>query len=169
MKVTLRQTRGWRLREAPFPFQQTYQTPLKDLQRFVRTLLAPFLITSADISLEQIIFEPRELIGYLEGSGMIHNEEELNRSTLHAESPTEAESLLEQVLGEWIDFAFIPSPMKFAIYADHDEFTTVFAPTNQVLDSIRSNMTQHGFHAKENWTWTGPHSPGHVEERNLDV
>ena len=165
MKISLASSKGWRLREAPFPFQQTYVTPLTDLSRFVHALLAPFEISTAEIWIEQIIFKPEELIDYLSSHGITTDEGALNRAVIHAEDGSEAATLLECVLSQWTDFAFIPSPKKFVIYADHDEFTTVFMASDQLLASLRSDMKLQGFKAVDDWwSWTGPRSPGRIEE-----
>jgi|GEM_PF-1566230 len=160
MKIGTQPSGGWRLREAPFPFQTTYITPLTELPQFVNTLLARFGVTEGAVWIEQIIFEPKELIWYLRGRGFVCNEGQLNRSVLHAESPSEVAELLECVLGQWTDFAFVPSPKEFVIYADHDEYTTIFAANAESLSSLRSDMEYKGFKIVADWTWTGPHSPG---------
>jgi hypothetical protein len=152
------------LRDAPFPFQQTYATPLTDLPRFVHTLLAPFAFDKAAVWIETIVFTPHKLINYLHGFGIDTDEGELNRAVLSAEDTSETTALLEHVLSEWIDFAFIPSPKNFVIYADHDEYTTVFTASAQLLASLCSNMQLQSFRAVDNWLWTGPHSPGKIEE-----
>jgi hypothetical protein len=165
MKVSIRQSDSWRLREVALPFQQTYATPDAELSRFVRTLLAPFDVNEGALWVEQIIFEPKELIWYLRGRGFTYSEGELNTATLIAENTAEVTELLECVLGQWTDFAFIPSPKEFVIYADHDGFTTVFTADDAVLSTLRSSMKLEGFKEVEDWIWTGPHSPGSVEEK----
>jgi hypothetical protein len=164
MKISLESSKGWRLRETPFPFQQTYVTPLPDLSRFVHALLEPFELSEGTIRIETIVFTPHELIDYLNSFGIATDEGELNRAAIHVEDASEAPTLLECVLGQWIDFAFIPSPKKFVIYADHDEYTTVFTVNGELLASLRWEMTLQGFKAVDNWLWTGPHSQGKIEE-----
>jgi hypothetical protein len=164
MDISLRASNGWRLREAPFPFQQTYVTPLEDLPRFVRSLLAPFVFNQASIKIETIVFNPEDLIEYLKPHGINTDESKLNRATLTADDASEAAALLEQVLGQWIDFAFVPSPGTFAIYADHDQFTTIFTSSAELLSSLRKEMMAQKFKAVDDWQWTGPHSLGKIEE-----
>jgi hypothetical protein len=165
MKISAQQPTGWRLREQPFPFQQTYVTPLGELPRFVSTLLAPFEVNEGALWIEQIIFEPKELIWYLRGRGFVHNEGQLNSAILQPENRAEACELLECVLGQWTDFAFIPVPKNFAIYADHDEYTTIFTASGEALSLVRSNMKLEAFKEADDWIWTGPHSPGRIEEK----
>jgi hypothetical protein len=169
MKISSQSSAGWRLREAPFPFQTTYVTPLKELPDFVSTILARFTVADGAVWIEQIVFEPRELIWYLRGRGFVSDEGKLNRAILHAESRAEVAELLECVLGQWTDFAFIPSPKEFAIYADHDEYTTIFVSTAEVLNRLNTEMENKGFKTAKDWTWTGPHSPGVIEEAKTNV
>jgi len=113
--------------------------------------------------IETIVFTPRELIWYLRGLGIVTDEGQLNGSILHAEKTSEVFDLLECVLGQWTDFAFFPSSKDFTIYADHDEYITIFAPNNQVLIALHEDMKSYGFKQVEGWTWTGPRSPGATE------
>jgi hypothetical protein len=117
MNISLEAANGWLLREPPFPFQQTYVTPLTDLPRFVKAILAPFEFIEGEVWMEQIVFEPKELIWYLRGRGVICNEGQLHKAVLNVDNKVEAAELLECVLGQWTDFAFIPSPKNFVIYA----------------------------------------------------
>ncbi len=164
MKISTQPSAGWRLREAPFTFQTTYVRPLGDLPKFVNTLLKNFEVSEGTVSIEQIIFEPKVLIWYLRGRGFLRDEGQLNKAVIHAENKSEVAELLECVFGQWADFAFIPSPNEFAIYADHDEYTTIFAASAESLSLIRSDIDQERFKTAEGWTWTGPRSPGAVEE-----
>ena len=169
MKIDVAASGGWRLREPPLPFQKTYATPLSDLPKFVRTILAPFEVTDGAIHIEQIIFKPNELIWYMRRLGIVTDEGQLNRATLQAANKQEALTLLECVLGQWTDFAFLPSPKQFAIYADHDEYTTVFTASVEMLNTLHSDMSREGFKEVDGWTWTGPHSPGIVEGKDIHV
>ena len=76
----------------------------------------------------------------------------------------EMAELLECVLGQWTDFAFIPSPKEFVMYADHDEYTTIFARSAESLSALQTRMENKGFKAVTDWTWTGPRSPGVIDE-----
>ncbi len=48
--------------------------------------------------------------------------------TLRAKGQQNVAELLEAMLGDWIDFVFVPTTESFAIYADHDEYTTFYTP-----------------------------------------
>lgn len=156
--------KGWRLRDAPFPFQQTYVTPLPELSRFVHTLLRRFEIDGAIVRVETIVFTPDDLIQYLNSVGVRTDSGLLDGAIIEAETALEASKILEGVLGDWIDFAFITSPEKFAIYADHDEYTTVFTASSELLDALREDMESEGFKAVDNWLWVGSHSVDLTEE-----
>lgn len=119
--------------------------------------------------MEQIVFAPTDLIAYLHTVGIQTDEAQLTRAQLHAESAFEAATLLEHLLGDWIDFAFIPSsPREFVLYADHDEYTTIFTANTDLLTALHTAMKTEGFQEVKDWTWTGPHSPG-TEGKSIDV
>jgi len=168
MRLSAQRDRGWRLRQAPFPFQQTFKTPLQELTPFVRTILSLFECQELAIHVETVVFEPKELIEFLIGHGIDKKDEPWqDGETFTAENENEALGLLEAVLGSWIDFAAIPSPNStFAIYADHDEYTTVFTNTAELLGSLRESMNRANFSEVENWLWTGPRSQGRIQEGN---
>src|SRR2546423_10678814 len=66
MKLSQLQGSLKRFRRTPWRFQQTFQTPLKNLKPFVATIssvLAP--IGSASVTIDQAAFEPKPLIGFL--------------------------------------------------------------------------------------------------------
>lgn len=54
-----------RFRAKPWPFQQTFKTPLKNLNRFVSTFLAPFSLERGALSTDEVVFEPKELLRLL--------------------------------------------------------------------------------------------------------
>lgn len=169
MKMSLEPTKGWRLRSAPFEFQQTYHTPLHDLPLFVHSLLAPFTFTEADLRIETWVLTPEAFMEFLRTFGIATSAGNLNGATVHAESHSEAQTLLEHALSDWMDFAFLPTSTDFAIYADHDEYTTVFTKTPQALSSLSQGMTKQGFKLISDWMWTGPHSAETLEEGNNNV
>jgi hypothetical protein len=120
-------------------FQATFGTPLKRLDRFVETLFGePHDLRGGWIYFESVIFEPRNLNKLLTAKGIpLLN---LNERALRAESGEEAHKLLKAALGDWVDFFFGLDPGRIAIYADHDEFTTVYASRKDRLDRIIKGM-----------------------------
>lgn len=138
-----------RFRAAPFQLQKTFKTPLKDLTRFVATALAPFSLQSGVLSTDEVVFEPTNLKRELANS-FGHNGDwyELN---IRVEGQQDIARLLQASLGDWVDFLFLPVPELFAIYADHDEFTTFYASEESHLASITSALTNAGFEPVANY------------------
>ena len=132
-----------RFRAAPWPFQRTFKTPLKGLNRFVAILLAPFFLEKGSLSSDEVVFEPENLFHLMTiNSVQVENYWELN---LTVEGQREIAVLLEAALGDWVDFVFVPTPELFAIYADHDEYVTFYAPNQPNLLSLVSDLERAGF------------------------
>ena len=133
-----------RFRVQPGNQQQTYATPLKDLPRFVAAILTSVeRLDSASVLLQSTVFEPRNLCAFLAGHGI-----ETKPCSGHAIQVTgrdEIAQLLEAALADWIDFAFVPSPRSFALYADHDEYTTIYAATTGKLHRITATLDNAGY------------------------
>jgi hypothetical protein len=70
------------------------------------------------------------------------------RATGHAD----VLALLEASLSDWVDFLFVPSPNRFALYADHDEWTTVFGTNEVDLASMSAAMSSGAFEMITNYT-----------------
>ncbi|NOT22359.1 MAG: hypothetical protein HOP22_06490 [Nitrospiraceae bacterium] len=128
----------------PWPFQTTFETPLKDLERFVSTFFAVHQpIESGCVTIDGYVFEPKTLNAFLTERSV--SEQVTHDVVLEAEGQQEVEALLSATLADWIDFLFIPSPKRFAIYADHDEFTTFYANTKGNLSKIVHALREKGF------------------------
>lgn len=144
MKLSQLQGSLKRFRRTPWRFQQTFQTPLKDLKPFVAAISSAMGPTdSASVTIDHVVFEPKHLIRFL-------SEHHLPPQYGHewcitAESQPEAEGLIEAALGDWVDFAFVPAPKPFVIYADHDEYTTFYANTKSNLNRVTQPLTAAGF------------------------
>lgn len=137
-----------KFRRTSWRFQTTFHTPLKDLENFVAAIL------SADDSVEQgvavidqIVFEPENLkaIFTSQTQAPSHN------CSIEAGSRPDVHRLLCAMFSGWVDFAFIPSPKPFVIYADHDEFTTFYANTKSNLNQVVSVLSEKGFQQVPNW------------------
>src|SRR5881394_1250371 len=114
-----------RYRKQEWSYQQTFQTPLKQLPRFVDAIFSAIPeIESASAVFEQVVFEPHYGLVPLYAKYSLPQKWYGDNVTLASENAAEARELLEAVLSEWIDFLFLPSPASFIIYADHDEYTT---------------------------------------------
>jgi hypothetical protein len=132
-----------RFRGKPWKAQRTFETPLKDLHRFVQTLLSPIELEGAVLETDQIVFEPKNLLSLANRHSIpIQNQWEF---ALRADGKDSVTELLEAVLGDWVDFTFVPSPADFAIYADHDEYVTIYAPGTTEVDAIASVLISAGF------------------------
>lgn len=137
-------------RGSPWEFQQTFETPLKNLQPFVKAILSTGEpVQAASLMIDEVVFEPRDLIEML-SSYSIPLTYERGRC-LTAESQEEVEQLLCTVLSDWIDFLFVPEPESFAIYADHDEFATFYAHTRVELDRVVKALSDSGFKVEANY------------------
>jgi hypothetical protein len=131
----------------PWEFQQTFETPLDDLPSFVKTIVsAANPIQATSLTIDQAVFEPRNLIGMLANYSFPPQYQ--HGLCLTAAGQKEVEELLSIVLSDWIDFLFVPEPQSFAIYADHDEYTTFYARTPAKLNLIAAALTEQGFKSK---------------------
>ena len=138
-----------RFRLSPWPFQQTFETPLKDLKRFVSTILVTYSLDKAALTTDEVVFEPHDVIKLLAANSI--KLENCYKFTVQAEGQAGIAELLETVLNNWIDFLFVPTPQSFAIYADHDEYTTFYLPTNALLTEFTGRLKAAGFKAVPNY------------------
>ena len=124
--------------------QRTFQTPLDHLPRFVAALLAgePPII-AASVTVQQVVFTPQHLEKLL-ASYRLPLEYGTEQS-IAAEGAQESAALLAAALADWIDFYFVPEPKRFILYADHDEYATLFAPRKGMLSLIASGLIDAGF------------------------
>lgn len=139
-----------RFRAKPWSFQQTFKTPLKDLNRFVSTFLAPFSFEKGALSTDQVPFEPKDLLRLLANNSL--SAEDQYHFTIQAAGKQAIADLLQAALGDWIDFVFVPSPEALAIYADHDEYTTFYARDDVTLKNVASGLEKLGFEAVLGYT-----------------
>jgi hypothetical protein len=141
--MTLSETPGSlkRFRRTPWGSQQTFSTPLKNLQPFVATITSAF--DTASITIDQVIFAPKHLLDLLARCSLPAR---YGRDlTFVATGNEEVQALLQAALSDWIDFIFVPAPKPFVIYADHDEYTTFYANTKSNLNRVVDALSQQGF------------------------
>lgn len=130
-------------RSKPFSLQETFSTPLQDLPRFISTFLSSFDPRIGFLSTDEVVFEPKNLLALaMRYEIRIKDEWEWD---LTAEGRDHLVDLLEAALGDWIDFLFIPVPQSFAIYADHDEFTTFYFKGKATQSLVTSRLCEAGF------------------------
>lgn len=60
--------------------------------------------------------------------------------------------MLEAALGDPIDFLFVPVPQSFAIYADHDEFTTFYFSGKETESLVTERLCATGFEWMKGYT-----------------
>lgn len=137
-----------KFRTTAWKFQQTFRTPLKDLDRFTRIVTDGITdLKGARLAIYTWVFDPKELCELLRAASL---PTDLPRDRIiHAESREEATSLLRATLAGWVDFAFIPDPKTFCIYADHDEDITFFAATRGNLNRAVEPLRELGYKVAE--------------------
>ena len=125
-------------------FQLTFGTPLKQLDRFVSAILADDGdFEGASATVDEIVFEPKNLKSLLSAHSL--SAEFGSDWSISAEGKTQARELLKAALSDWVDFAFVPVPKPFVVYADHDEYTTFYANTKSNLNRVRQALVANGF------------------------
>ena len=142
------QSAAKKLRRTSWSFQQTFHAPLKDLPRFVQSMLSGIGdIRGATAHIESIVFEPKALNALVAQACSMGSVEE--GVEISADTSSDASALLIACLEGWIDFFFVPSPKPYIIYADHDEFTTLLAITKSGLNAGCAPLISAGFRAVE--------------------
>jgi hypothetical protein len=133
-----------KFRRTPWKFQQTFHTPLENLQPFVKTIVsAAQPLTEGCVTIDQWVFEPKHLIDLFASYSI--PPQYGHEQTLTASGVREVEALLQAVFADWIDFIFAPKPKSFAIYADHDKYATFFAHTRSGLNRVALPLADQGF------------------------
>ena len=95
------------------------------------------------MTIDEAVFEPKHLISLLEHHSL--SAEFGHDCAITASGQPEAAELLEAALSDWVDFAFVPAPKAFVIYADHDEYTTFYANTKSNLNRVITALSAAGF------------------------
>jgi len=152
MGLTFVETKGSlkRFRRTSWRFQQTFHIPHKELQPFVAGIIACLQpIQAGCVTIEQVVFEPRNLNALFArhsiatiGRGDTRHFQDWSISCNGQE---DVEELLRVVFSEAIDFVFVPTPKRFTIYADHDEYATFFSITKGHLSRVVHGLTEQGF------------------------
>lgn len=135
---------------SPWKFQQTFKTPLGDLERFVSTLLGPFEFQTATLSAEEVVFEPKNLLHLLANNSLFL--EDKYQFSIRATGKQAIVDLLQAALGDWVDFFLIPFPETIVISADHDEYTTFYTTDAARLRNLASGLENSGFQAVSGYT-----------------
>lgn len=132
-----------RFKQSPGKFQHTFKTDLERLPTFVAALLAGTPpITSGTVTIKSVVFEPKHLRQVLAMHAI--KDEPVSGMAITASGPEELHSLLIGTFSDWLDFYFTPRPGPFTVYADHDEYTTVFASRKFPISKIATAMALAG-------------------------
>jgi hypothetical protein len=132
-----------RLRSRTGPEQATFHVPPTRAGDFAATLLATGAgADHARIVIANVVFEPRHLNAAV---GRNDLEAWLADETVIDAGAGEAQALLTAGLSDWVDFWFAPSPGGFLLFADHDEWSTVFAHKKGVVSRASEALRAAGF------------------------
>ena len=144
MNITDANSNYLKFRKSPLPFQCTFKSPLKDLERFVGVFDSVFTeISSGQAYISSIVFEPKKTNSMLSHHGLL---ERLKPGcTVEAISNQECSTLLETLLSDWVDFLYIPSPRKYVVFADHDEFCTFYCAKKGGVSKIAAALKDKGY------------------------
>lgn len=144
-----------RFRHTSRKFQETFVTPHENLQVFVSEIISarhPF--ESGCLTLDQGVFEPRNLISLLNGYSIAPR---YGRGwSISATGPQEMEAVLYSAFRDAVDFIFVPRPSPFALFADHDEYATFYAHSRSNLNQILENLAARGFQPVRNYEGPTP-------------
>ena len=88
------------------------------------------------------MFTPKHLEGLLSSHQLPL--EYGNGWTIEATGAKECVELLEAALADWLDFFFLPQPKRFLMYADHDEYTTLFGARKGSLSRLTTALAAAG-------------------------
>jgi hypothetical protein len=136
-------------RTQPYAFQLTITRPLERLDEFIDGLLSNHLVESAVICTDQIVFKPEHVIDMANASDF-----ELPDCwdfKLSINSKKYVLSWLNACLRDWIDFLFYCNDSDLAIYADHDEFITIYLSSSAQFIKTLNYCNENQFVVHENY------------------
>jgi hypothetical protein len=136
-------------RHADWRYQQTFLTPLPQLEAYVAAIgEAHGGFLAARLTVEQIVFDADNLARFTAAS---RTGEVVEGCSIDTKGQDETLGCLKAAFGDWIDFLFVPNPARFAIYADHDEFTTFLSDSKADVDCVRDLLKAKGFRHMEGY------------------
>ena len=152
MSITFFETPGAlkRFFKRRWAHQETFATPLKRLDSFVGGVVASLEpIEGGLATLGEVTAEPRTLNALLTRHGItpqpLKNTRHFHDWTASATGRGEVKQVLEALLADPIDFLFVPSPGKFMVYADHDEYTIFLSNARGSLSAVSRALSKLGF------------------------
>jgi hypothetical protein len=125
-------------------YQRTFHTPLDKLTTFTQAILAPHVpLTHGAVTIDEVVFTPRFLEWVLAKYSLPFQCQ--RDRTITASGHEEISELLQACFGDWLNFYFVPTPQAFIVYADHDEYTTIFAATKGAVSRTAESLLSLGF------------------------
>jgi len=116
------------------------------LELFVATITsARDQIQGGTVTIDSVVFEPENLNALLTSRSLPPSLQ--RESSIEVAGHQETGALLQAALSDSVDFWFIPTPKPFVIYADHDEYMTVFANSKSNLNGVVEPLLKQGFEA----------------------
>jgi hypothetical protein len=131
-------------------FQQTFQTPLNDLDRFVEMILSTVEPRAALLTIDEYVFVPVHVPALF----TVDVRQQLAHDWSIEADSSDTARLLRASFDDWLDFLFVPEPKPFVIYADHDEYATFYANSKSNLNSVVLPLERAGFIMVHDWQRT---------------
>jgi hypothetical protein len=139
-----------RFRSNPWKFQQTFATPHRNLEAFVAEVVsASHPCESGCLTLDQVPFEPTNLMGLLNSHSI--SPQYGHGWSITAVGQEEVEAVLYAAFRDAADFIFVPKPSPFAVFADHDDYTTFYAQTRSNLNRVVGGLSRRGFETVQHY------------------
>jgi hypothetical protein len=132
-----------RFKANPWLYERTLVTPRMNIAVFLSALLEVFPIEQGEVATDEVVFEPDNVLKFL-ADRELRLDDYWSLSAL-ATGVEDVQTLLAAMLSDWIDFAFVPSPPIFAMYADHDEYLTIYVPSESGLRDFVHHLEAKGF------------------------
>jgi hypothetical protein len=139
-----------RFKSRPWAAQETFKTPMKALSLFVSTLVQRVEpVAGGLITFGEVVSEPRALTPLLGRHGITlppcANTRYLFDWSISAPGRVDLKEALAAAFADPTDFLFVPDPSKFVVYADHDEYTTLFSMSRGKVGEVSRKLSSVGF------------------------
>jgi hypothetical protein len=142
--LTENECRQWRrehARRREWKRQFTCVTPLKDLPWFARQLVSSVGAFRAALLVVDVIHDPHAIAALRRAIGEERPVGEAPGHLIEAD-PGELSVALAAALENTLDVTVLFEPARVAVFADHDEYTTVFS--SAPLGDLKERLTQRG-------------------------
>ena len=120
-------------RAEPWPFQQTFKTPLKELHRFVSIFLTPFSFAEGVVSTGEVVFEPKNILHLLANNSL--SVEDQYHFMIRAVGQQAIVDLLEATLAY---FRLHGSPRRYYSAYSNDYLNTLAAQLKSLVARARA-------------------------------